>query len=516
MALLWTVLSYVGVAAGAVLVYEVIRSWVKRRLRKRFERGLVEFLQSPDLYQQSFKFTNKLVIKYQLLSDHEIDAKVREFATREKMDVVAVRHRVAEYIEEIVPNFNLLSYYKLGYGIARAFIHLLYDPVVDQDRRRVLDSFPKDASPVYVMNHRSNVDFVLLAYILAGRASVSYAMGEWARVWPLEHLFKSFGSYLVRRGYKEDLYHKVLERYVQLQAKHGVTQAIFPEGQISRDGRLLPPKYGLLQFLAGVEADADFDRSLTFVPVGVNYDWVIEDKNLVAEAEGRPPKAGFWKRAQVIVAGPFVFFGLLIVNGIRFATGRLKLHGYSSVSFGEPLVLHDWMQARGVDFAALSYDERKPHVRALGEEIMRRIGSAVPATPATLLCVGILQDGRSEFTTDDLVAIARTTRAAMEEKGVRVVVGREFQKFRRALHELDRPVAGVREELDDIARALVRQDEAEAIVRFAVDVLRRNKVLRKVGGRFVVRQDRVGFLRYYANSLAHHEGEGFEAAATTT
>ena len=66
------------------------------------------------------------------------------------------------------------------------------------------------------MNHRSNADYVLVSYALAGQVAISYAVGEWARAFPLEHMFKAFGSYFIRRRYREPLYHTVLERYVQL------------------------------------------------------------------------------------------------------------------------------------------------------------------------------------------------------------------------------------------------------------------------------------------------------------
>lgn len=418
-----------------------------------------------------------------------------------------MQRKVEGYVEEILPHFNLLSYYKVGYSIARMFIHLLYDPLVDVERRKNLDQATGRISPVYVMNHRSNVDFVLLAYILAGKVSVSYAVGEWARVWPLEHLFKSFGSYLVRRGYKEDLYHKVLERYVQLGARHGVAQAIFPEGMITRDGHLLPPKLGLLQFLSGVEANPLFDRELSFIPVGVNYDWVLEDYNLVAESEGRQAKTGFWKKAQVIITGPFIFFGLLTINSVRFLAGRLKLHGYASLSFGEPVSLRKWAAARGVDLKTLTYEERKPVIKEFGNHLIGRIGDAVPATPVTLLSVGILDSGRQRFTFDELVDIARKTGLELAAKGVRVVTGREFEKFRHALVALQRrsEEAERPHELDEVERALVASEEAETLVRFALDVLRRNKILRRIGrGEFELRPERLNFLRYYANSLAHH------------
>ena len=75
---------------------------------------------------------------------------------------------------------------------------------------------PRDAIVIYLMNHRSNADYVLVGYVLAGRVAISYAVGEWARTFPLEYIFKSFGSYFIRRKYRETLYHTVLERYVQL------------------------------------------------------------------------------------------------------------------------------------------------------------------------------------------------------------------------------------------------------------------------------------------------------------
>ena len=102
---------------------------------------------------------------------------------------------------------------------------------------------------MYLMNHRTNADYVVVAYVLARVVSISYAVGEWARTWPLEYVFKSFGSYFIRRRFREPLYHTVLERYVQLITRNGVTQGIFPEGGLTRDGALRPPKLGLLDYI---------------------------------------------------------------------------------------------------------------------------------------------------------------------------------------------------------------------------------------------------------------------------
>ena len=50
----------------------------------------------------------------------------------------------------------------------------------------------------------------------AEKAALSYAVGEWARVWPLQSLVRAMGAYFVRRNSKDALYRKVLERYVAI------------------------------------------------------------------------------------------------------------------------------------------------------------------------------------------------------------------------------------------------------------------------------------------------------------
>src|SRR5947208_7144841 len=144
-----------------------------------------------------------------------------------------------------------------------------------------------DAVLVYLMNHRSNADYVLVGYALAGQVALSYAVGEWARAFPLEHLFKAFGAYFVRRRYREHLYHTVLERYLQLITREGVTQGIFLEGGLTRDGKLKAPKIGLLDYVLGIARDPSFRDRMFVIPVAVNYDRVLEDRSLLRELATR-------------------------------------------------------------------------------------------------------------------------------------------------------------------------------------------------------------------------------------
>ena len=239
----------VGAALAAVAIGLLLagRALFRDQARRSTLAALHRFRARLDRY----KLVRRPHIKRALLADADIAAAVRAHAAAHGEPEAVVWRRVAGYLDEIVPAFNVLSYYRLGYNLSRALIHLLYRPTIAYEDVAALERIPRRDVVVYLMNHRSNADYVVVAFVLAQVVSISYAVGEWARTWPLEFLFKSFGSYFVRRGYREPLYHTVLARYVQLITRNGVTQGIFPEGGLTRDGALRPPKLGLLDSIVG-------------------------------------------------------------------------------------------------------------------------------------------------------------------------------------------------------------------------------------------------------------------------
>src|SRR5260221_11226974 len=134
------------------------------------------------------------------------------------------------------------------------------------------------------MNHRSNMDYILTAYLAADQAALSYAVGEWARLWPLSALIRAMGAYFVRRNSKDELYRRVLERYIAMATEAGVPQALFPDGGLPRDGRLPePPPRGIGHLNRRLPTTGE--RDLVFVPLGINYDRVLEDRSLLLAAD---------------------------------------------------------------------------------------------------------------------------------------------------------------------------------------------------------------------------------------
>src|SRR5437870_2048835 len=110
---------------------------------------------------------------------HHADIELEVFGSREVVQAVqtyAKEHHVGTdvamsqarmYLREIVPKFNLLAYYRFGAPIARAIMFFLYRPVVERSLlRNFNDRAPKNAVVVYIINHRSNADYVLVAHML--------------------------------------------------------------------------------------------------------------------------------------------------------------------------------------------------------------------------------------------------------------------------------------------------------------------------------------------------------------
>jgi len=351
-----------------------------------------------------------------LADDPAITAAVQSHMTEHKLSEEAVRRQVRKYLDEIIPHFNVLSYYKIGYNAAKILVNLLYKTSVDYQDERALERIPKRDVVVYLMNHRSNADYIVVAYVLARGVHVSYAVGEWARAWPLEYVFKSFGAYFIRRRFREPLYHTVLERYVQLITRNGVTQGIFPEGGLSRDGKLRAPKLGLLDYICRTLTDPAFDRDIWFVPVALNYDRVLEDRSLIRELihHGDRP-------SRLVQLGTVVSY--LVSNTVRLLTGRLKRYGRVAVNFGTPLSLRAWLKTAPSDVLSLPREARLPELERLAREMLVRIGAIIPVTPVPLAAAALLSFGQTVIQKNALLERMDQLRDRLLEVNGKVVRG---------------------------------------------------------------------------------------------
>jgi len=493
--------KWVGLALATVVLYELVRWRVVGRVKRRLRSSTKRFIQEHGVRLDRFKFTRRSFMKAELLSDPRIGEAIAERAKETGESVAVLRDKVEEWIDEIVPVFKVLSYYKVGFNLARLAIKLVYEVVIhESELKRLRERIPERAVVVYVMNHRSNADYVLVAYMLARNIALAFAVGEWARVWPLDVLFRSFGSYFVRRGFRDPLYHAVLRRYVQLTCRYGITQGVFPEGGLSRDGYLRPPKIGLIDYIVRIKEEG-LEEDILFVPVGINYDRVLEDRTLLAEGKerGERKRPGLFAKARSLTVFLVRFPFIITVNLFRVVTGRVKRHGYATASFGEALSLDEWL-GRNPDVFDLPRDERKERVLSLANEVMDAIGRVIPVTPVPLLALAAGRLGE-EFGRDELCRSVLGLRDTLAERGARLVSGRGFEGSRVSRARLDEEQEQRSSDLLTFEGEITSADEAEETVTVALDLLERRGVIEVKTDRIRVLEP--DLLAYYARSIEH-------------
>lgn len=437
--LLVLILGFAAVTFASHFLFPSVR-WFFRRRAERLVARLNARLARPI---EPFKLARRHDMIQRLSYDAEVIAAAQEEAARAGIPDEVAFERARRYAREIVPSFSATAYFKIGIRLARWLSRSTYRVRLGAFDRKALAAIDPDATVIFVMNHRSNMDYVLVTYLVSRAGALSYAVGEWARVWPLSALIKMMGAYFIRRKSRGQLYRKVLARYVQMATQNGVTQAVFPEGGLSLDGRLAPPRLGLLNYIV----EGGGARDVIFVPVAINYDRVLEDRILLAAGQaGRRKFSTPFRRTA---------WALMRHLWLRL-TRRFRDFGKASVSFGAPLSLEMFRAGRDGDVT-----------EELGEELMARIAAVMPVLPVPVVAGELLRAGR-------VLALAEL------EQAVR------------------RVVAGLR-----AADAHLPQKDPARILRQGLDILAARKLVVIEGGEVRTTAAAEPVLAFYANSIAH-------------
>lgn len=435
--------------AVVALLDRVIGPSLRWFFRRRVNRAIDQLNEKLHVRIQPFKLTRRQVLVDRLVHDPEVIAAVAAHAADNDMPYEAAMAEVERYAREIIPSFSAYAYFTIGARLSRWITQALYRVRLGAFDQGTLKGVSPSATVIFVMNHRSNVDYLLVTYLASSQSALSYAVGEWARLWPLSRIVRTMGGYFIRRRSRNGLYRKVLARYVRMATDGGVTQAIFLEGGLSRDGRLAASKLGLLSYI--LDGFDPTKRDVVFVPVGLNYDRVLEDRVLLA-TNGTPDDNG---RFRITAFSALRYFGGLVW---LWMTGRLYRFGYACVSFGTPLSLAEFLRG--------THDDP---VSELGEELRERIGQVIPVLPVSLVARALLKS-------DGPISLI----------DLRIVVEAELEDLHaRGAH-----------------RHLPRGDPD-----YALEVGLRMLVLRRIvsneAGMLTVVMAERPILTYYANAIAH-------------
>jgi len=458
---LWLVML-AGALALIGLLDRLLVPSVRWLIRNRANKVLDEVGSRLRIEIRPFQQTRRQVLIDRLLYDEKVQQAAAAVAQEQNMPREVVMARIAVYAREIVPAFNAYFYFRVGYWLGRKIARLLYRVRVGYTDTEGLARVAPNATVVFVMNHRSNMDYILAAYLVADQAALSYAVGEWARIWPLQQLIRSMGAYFVRRNSRDELYRKVLERYIVMATEGGVTQAVYPEGGLTRDGKMRAPKLGALDYMVrGFNPEGE--RDLVFVPLGVNYDRTLEDRTLLLALNENPKNTGASRAAWNTLA----FCASQAMLMIRSEWHRF---GYACVNFGTPVSMRDFVRERAIDFRKLSKEERYARIAELGDLLMRKVGTLIPVLPVPLVALVFERNPGRALSELELKSEVEILFERLETVGAHIYIPRRDRDYAITAGLRMMLLRHMVEERDGLYAA----DPAEAVL-----------------------------LRYYANSIAH-------------
>ncbi len=443
---LWALLLILAFAAVTFASHFLFPS-VRWFFRKRLERAVARLNERLTRPIEPFKLARRYDMIQRLSYDPKVTEAIVEYAREEGVPEQVAFEKAQRYAREIVPGFSAFVYFGIGLRLARFVSRAFYRVRVGAGDETVLASIDPDATVIFVINHRSNIDYFLVGWLASEQSTLSYAVGEWARRWPLSALIRSVGAYFIRRRSRNTLYRRVLARYVQMATEGGVTQAIFPEGGLSLNGTVGEPKLGLLNYIVSGYRPGK-SRDVVFVPVALNYDRVLEDRVLVAaDVMGERKFRLRWKYSIRHIS----------MHMWQRITGRFHRFGYASVSFGAPLSLAEFTEGRKDDLT-----------EPLAREVMARIRKVVPVLPLPVVAAILLE--RDGLTQAEIGACFHTLIADLKKNQAHVHMPR-----------------------DDLGYA----------VEVGLRLLLLRKLVREKDGRYLINPPDRPVLQFYANSIAH-------------
>lgn len=315
-------------------------------------------------------------------------------ALRKLPEKIAVA-RAKYYLKEIAASpsafFIDLSANVISWVIRQGYGEMAYD------REQVADinSLGREWPLAFLPSHRSNLDRLVLQLVkwendlppnhTAGGINMNFfPVGPWVR---------RTGVFFIRRSFRNnELYKFVLRTYLDYLVENRFPLEWYMEGGRSRTGKLLPPRYGLLAYVVDSWRRGK-SEDLMLVPVSIVYDQIQDLSSYTTEAQGGAKEAESMGWA------------------LRYVRSLRRRYGNIHIRFSEPISVAKAM-------AGAEVEEGSTDLAKLALEVMHRIGTVTPITPASVLAIALLAAGGEARTESELASFCKELDDLIEQLGL--------------------------------------------------------------------------------------------------
>lgn len=329
------------------------------------------------------------------LGDAAVRAQFSALAERLGRPLDDVLAEAEEYVDELSATHNesvLRHWNRFGDWMMRG-----YDRWIDEEGLAAVRALDRDNSLAFLISHRSYLDEWALppALVELGVGPPFGFAGANLDFFPLGSVARRTGIVHIRRSSRDAPVYKLALRAVMRRLVGQHANLIWSiEGGRSRTGKLRPPRFGLLRYVADAVEQLD-SAEVQLVPVSILYDQLPmhEVDLMTAEAlgQGKQPEDARW------------FLGY--VRGLRKRLGRVY------VDFGDPIPLRQRLTKLR--------EEGTPEdllVERVALEVCHRINLTTPVSPTASVCIALLAADRA-LTLDEILSTVAPLSAYLEVRG---------------------------------------------------------------------------------------------------
>jgi glycerol-3-phosphate O-acyltransferase len=349
-----------GSTAGGTQDAEAFARFVRRAAVLTLERARRRLI--GDRYK-----VPRLVAE-QISDSAPFQRRLAELATELNLPLDQVRTRATTALNELVAVQSELAT-DIFAGVMRPMHDRAWTVQADDAELTKLRELNRRHALIFLPSHRSYADpFILASALSRHDFPRNHVMGgSNLNFWPMGPLARRAGLVFIRRSFGDDeVYKSVVQEYFgHLLAKRFNLEWYF-EGGRSRTGKLRPPRFGLLRYVAAALSSGRAD-DVYLVPVSITYERLPEVSTMAAEQVGAEKK----KEGLAWLA--------------KYARSQRARAGSAYVRIGEPFLLRERLAPAGADEA-----QTRIALQKVAFDVAVGINRVTPVTPNALMALTLL------------------------------------------------------------------------------------------------------------------------------
>jgi glycerol-3-phosphate O-acyltransferase len=346
-----------------------------------------------------------------VFANREFREQLANLAQQRDESVQKVTDKAGDYLEEMAARQTPFSL-DLAMAIYRAAARSNHDPEIDVDEEQLRHVAELLGSrPVaFLISHKSMLDTIALSIVLFdANLPLPLTFGGINLNTPgLGALGRRAGIIFLRRSFQDnEIYKATFRRYIDYLIDKRFSLLWALEGTRSRTGKLLPPRYGLFNYVVESILRTQL-LDVAFVPVSVTYDQITEVEDYATEQRGhaKKPEGATW-----------------IVRFLRSSAP----HGRIFLRFGEELALTDLAPRDRLE-AGPDEAEKQSLVQNLALQVAFRMNAATPITATAIVTLILLAAGNRALSLKEIGFLTRVGMSLVRRRHLEIAGDPDFRQ----------------------------------------------------------------------------------------